>query len=52
MNSGPMQDVAEEAPVEETLLELQDFLPHRLNVLSSLVSQALTSPDGGAFSKL
>ena len=37
-----MQDVAEEAPVEETLLELQDFLPHRLNVLSSLVSQALT----------
>jgi DNA-binding MarR family transcriptional regulator len=24
------------------LLELQDFLPHRLNVLSSLVSQALT----------
>jgi DNA-binding MarR family transcriptional regulator len=42
MNSGPMQDVAEEAPVEETLLELQDFLPHRLNVLSSLVSQALT----------
>jgi DNA-binding MarR family transcriptional regulator len=24
------------------LLELQDFLPHRLNVLSSLVSEALT----------
>ncbi len=37
-----MQDVAEEAPVRQTLLELQDFLPHRLNVLSSLVSQALT----------
>jgi DNA-binding MarR family transcriptional regulator len=43
MNSGPMQDArAETAPVEEALLELQDFLPHRLNVLSSLVSQALT----------
>ena len=43
MNSGPMQDAtAEAAPVEEPLLELQDFLPHRLNVLSSLVSQALT----------
>ena len=38
-----MQDAtAEAAPAEETLLELQDFLPHRLNVLSSLVSQALT----------
>jgi DNA-binding MarR family transcriptional regulator len=38
-----MQDArAETAPVEEAVLELQDFLPHRLNVLSSLVSQALT----------
>ena len=26
---------------EEPLLKLEDFLPHRLNVLSSLVSQAL-----------
>jgi DNA-binding MarR family transcriptional regulator len=43
MNSGPIQDsTAEAAPAEQPLLELQDFLPHRLNVLSSLVSQALT----------
>ena len=43
MNSGPIQNAtAEAAPTEETLLELQGFLPHRLNVLSSLVSQALT----------
>src|SRR5437588_12434087 len=27
---------------DDTLLKLEDFLPHRLNVLSSLVSQALT----------
>jgi DNA-binding MarR family transcriptional regulator len=47
MNSGPMQDArAETPPVEEGLLELQDFLPHRLNVLSSLVSQALTQVYG------
>jgi DNA-binding MarR family transcriptional regulator len=38
-----MQDArAEIAPAEAGLLELQDFLPHQLNVLSSLVSQALT----------
>ena len=30
------------APSEAPLLQLEDFLPHRLNVLSSLVSQALT----------
>jgi DNA-binding MarR family transcriptional regulator len=43
MNSGPTQDAAAEAaPAEGPLLELQDFLPHQLNVLSSLVSQALT----------
>jgi DNA-binding MarR family transcriptional regulator len=30
------------APAEPPLLRLEDFLPHRLNVLSSLVSQALT----------
>jgi DNA-binding MarR family transcriptional regulator len=44
MNSRPVQDgaatVAE--PGETTLLKLEDFLPHKLNVLSSLVSQALT----------
>jgi DNA-binding MarR family transcriptional regulator len=33
---------AASAPVEAPLLKLDDFLPHRLNVLSSLVSQALT----------
>jgi DNA-binding MarR family transcriptional regulator len=43
MNSGPIQNAkAETASAEEPLLELQDFLPHKLNVLSSLVSQALT----------
>lgn len=30
------------APDQPALLKLEDFLPHRLNVLSSLVSQALT----------
>src|SRR5262249_19457936 len=49
MNSGPVRDGATHAasapdqtgaPVP--LLKLEDFLPHRLNVLSSLVSQALT----------
>src|SRR5262249_47650840 len=34
-------DQAEEKP-EPQLLQLGQFLPHRLNVLSSLVSQALT----------
>jgi DNA-binding MarR family transcriptional regulator len=43
MNSGPVHNAtAKAAPTERPLLELQDFLPHRLNVLSSLVSQALT----------
>src|ERR1700693_2315443 len=44
MNSGPVQDGAAKvaAPCESALLKLEDFLPHRLNVLSSLVSQALT----------
>jgi len=32
----------EAAPAKLSLLKLEDFLPHRLNVLSSLVSQALT----------
>jgi DNA-binding MarR family transcriptional regulator len=43
MNSGSVQDGA--APVAQpgdTALKLEDFLPHKLNVLSSLVSQALT----------
>jgi DNA-binding MarR family transcriptional regulator len=30
------------APAQAPLLKLEDFLPHRLNVLSSLISQALT----------
>jgi DNA-binding MarR family transcriptional regulator len=43
MNSSPIQDATAEAVSPAApLLELQDFLPHRLNVLSSLVSQALT----------
>ncbi len=45
MNSGPVRDdAAPPAPgaSEPPLLKLEDFLPHRLNVLSSLVSQALT----------
>jgi DNA-binding MarR family transcriptional regulator len=43
MNSGPVQEATAEAkPSQATPLELQDFLPHRLNVLSSLVSQALS----------
>ena len=33
---------ADAPPVGVPLLKLEDFLPHRLNVLSSLVSQALT----------
>ena len=45
MNSGPVRDGT--APVASAssgapLLRLDEFLPHRLNVLSSLVSQALT----------
>jgi len=48
MNSSQTQEsTANEAPAEEPLLQLQDFLPHRLNVLSSLVSQALTRVYGG-----
>jgi DNA-binding MarR family transcriptional regulator len=45
MNSGSAQDAA--IPAGDTQretppLKLEEFLPHRLNVLSSLVSQALT----------
>src|ERR1700675_4097543 len=45
MSSGPVRDGtahAASAPGDAALLKLEDFLPHRLNVLSSLVSQALT----------
>ena len=49
MNSGPVRDGATHAAsapdqtgAPAPLLKLEDFLPHRLNVLSSLVSQALT----------
>ena len=43
MNSAPLHDgAAVAAPAEAALLRLEDFLPHKLNVLSSLVSQALT----------
>jgi DNA-binding MarR family transcriptional regulator len=35
-----------DAPAQAPLLKLEDFLPHRLNVLSSLVSQALTQVYG------
>jgi DNA-binding MarR family transcriptional regulator len=44
MNSGPLLDGAAQVaePDAAALLRLEDFLPHKLNVLSSLVSQALT----------
>ena len=44
INSGPVQESAANAEkaAESALLKLEDFLPHRLNVLSSLVSHALT----------
>jgi DNA-binding MarR family transcriptional regulator len=39
----PVQDAtAEAAPADVPIIRLEDFLPHQLNVLSSLVSQALT----------
>jgi DNA-binding MarR family transcriptional regulator len=43
-NSSPVEnaDRPEPEPAEVPLLQLEGFLPHRLNVLSSLVSQALT----------
>jgi DNA-binding MarR family transcriptional regulator len=47
MNSGPVQSAAvEEQSDEARPLQLQNFLPHQLNVLSSLVSQALTQVYG------
>src|SRR5882757_7622299 len=55
MSSGPVRDGTghgdlahadsareKSASTETALLKLENFLPHRLNVLSSLVSQALT----------
>src|SRR5436305_10762354 len=48
-NTGPLRDKAAD-PAEAAVappLKLDDFLPHRLNVLSSLVSQALTRVYGG-----
>jgi DNA-binding MarR family transcriptional regulator len=45
MNSGPARDAIAQAALPSSdapLLKLEEFLPHRLNVLSSLVSQALT----------
>src|ERR1700687_2604248 len=43
-NAGPLQDGTGKvaAPAETAALKLEDFLPHKLNVLSSLVSQALS----------
>jgi DNA-binding MarR family transcriptional regulator len=45
IKSGSHRDAAAldaQAPVQAPVLKLEDFLPHRLNVLSSLISQALT----------
>jgi DNA-binding MarR family transcriptional regulator len=43
MTTGPVRDAATQtASAGAAPLKLEDFLPHRLNVLSSLVSQALT----------
>jgi DNA-binding MarR family transcriptional regulator len=48
INSGAVQDSVQDSAARVSaaddvpLLRLEDFLPHRLNVLSSLVSQALT----------
>jgi DNA-binding MarR family transcriptional regulator len=45
IKSGSHRDVAAldaQEPAQASLLKLEDFLPHRLNVLSSLISQALT----------
>ena len=41
-NAGSIGDAPPATSAEASLLKLEDFLPHRLNVLSSLVSQALT----------
>ena len=43
-NSSPVRDAASPSAAAggDAAHQLEDFLPHRLNVLSSLVSQALT----------
>jgi DNA-binding MarR family transcriptional regulator len=41
-NSSPVQKAKIDGAEPSPLLQLEGFLPHRLNVLSSLVSQALT----------
>lgn len=43
-SSSPVQDAKtnDRDQAEKPLIQLEGFLPHRLNVLSSLVSQALT----------
>ena len=47
MNSGPGQNAAAQSDADDVRpLQLENFLPHRLNVLSSLVSQALTQVYG------
>jgi predicted transcriptional regulator len=48
VNYGAVRENAQKTPAATPagLLKLDDFLPHRLNVLSSLVSQALTSVYG------
>jgi DNA-binding MarR family transcriptional regulator len=47
MNSGPVQNAAVQSNADSPCpLQLENFLPHRLNVLSSLVSQALTQVYG------
>src|SRR5262245_45931258 len=43
MKAGPIQDIAgADQKTETSRFALDNFLPHQLNVLSSLVSQALT----------
>jgi DNA-binding MarR family transcriptional regulator len=48
IKSGSHRDAAalDASPPAQALLKLEDFLPHRLNVLSSLISQALTGVYG------
>ena len=48
VNSESIRDNAQETPPASSpsRLKLDEFLPHRLNVLSSLVSQALTTVYG------
>ena len=46
MNPGQDATATTDQPAEVLPLQLENFLPHRLNVLSSLVSQALTTVYG------